>query len=45
MNTKQSLASFVRLKMNFVGFHTYPEVKDYPSGYQAEPFFRLLPLK
>jgi hypothetical protein len=35
---KAVIAQLVRLKMNFVGFHTYPEVKDYPSGYcQAEP--------
>jgi hypothetical protein len=35
---KAVIGQLVRLKMNFIGFHTYPEVKDYPSGYcQAEP--------
>jgi hypothetical protein len=35
---KAVIGQLARLKMNFVGFHTYPEVKDYPSGYcQAEP--------
>jgi hypothetical protein len=35
---KAIIGQLVRLKMNFIGFHTYPEVKDYPSGYcQAEP--------
>jgi hypothetical protein len=35
---KAIIGQLVRLKMNFVGFHTYPEVANYPSGYcQAEP--------
>jgi hypothetical protein len=35
---KAVIGQLVRLKMNFAGFHTYPEVKEYPSGYcQAEP--------
>jgi hypothetical protein len=35
---KAIIGQLPRLKMNFIGFHTYPEVPDYPSGYcQAEP--------
>jgi hypothetical protein len=35
---KAVIGQLPRLKMNFVGFHTYPEVPVYPSGYcQAEP--------
>jgi len=35
---KAIIAQLTKLKMNFIGFHTYPEVPSYPSGhYQAEP--------
>ncbi len=35
---KAIISQLPKLKMNFIGFHTYPEVPKYPSGYcQAEP--------
>ena len=35
---KAIITQLIKLKMNFIGFHTYPEVSNYPSGYcQAEP--------
>ena len=35
---KAIIGQLPKLKMNFIGFHTYPENQTYPSGnYQAEP--------
>ncbi len=35
---KAIIGQLPKLKMNFIGFHTYPENQMYPSGsYQAEP--------
>jgi len=35
---KAIIGQLPKLKMNFIGFHTYPEHQVYPSGsYQAEP--------
>ena len=43
---KAVIGQLVRLKMNFIGFHTYPEVTNYPSGYcQAEPLVWIGPEK
>jgi hypothetical protein len=43
---KAIIGQLPRLKMNFIGFHTYPEVPVYPSGYcQAEPLTWIGPEK
>jgi hypothetical protein len=43
---KAIIGQLPRLKMNFIGFHTYPEVSNYPSGYcQAEPLIWIGPEK
>jgi hypothetical protein len=43
---KAIIGQLPRLKMNFIGFHTYPEITIYPSGYcQAEPLVWIGPEK
>lgn len=43
---KAILGQLPRLKMNFIGFHTYPEITYYPSGHcQAEPLVWIGPEK
>ncbi len=43
---KAIIGQLPKLKMNFIGFHTYPEHQIYPSGsYQAEPLVWIGPEK
>lgn len=43
---KAIIGQLPKLKMNFIGFHTYPENQTYPSGnYQAEPLVWIGPEK